>query len=400
MNTTLFISLRYLFSKKSHNAINWVSAISVAGVALTTAAMICILSVFNGFRGLLEQLFTVFDPELRIELVQGKSVPADDPVLQAVKSSGKVEIYTEVIEEQALIKWGDSQTLVTIKGVDDNFTSLADFSGTLIGRGELLLHAHDLHYAICGIGVARELNLPLVFSPPLQVFAPKPGERVNMANPVTSFRHEELHAPGIVFSVRQAKYDDRIVITSIAFARRLFSLEGRVSHIELKLATGATKADIEKLLDPRFRVLDRYQQQADSFRIMKIEKLMAFLFLSFILLIAAFNIVGSLSMLIIEKSADAQTLRALGASDKRIRSIFATEGRLIGLLGAVIGLALGLLLCWLQITFGFITLGGSEGSYIVDAYPVQVAPLDVLLVFLTVVLVSCLTVLWPVRHIK
>lgn len=376
------------------------SGISVAGVAIATAAMICVLSVFNGFRDLVAGIFTAIDPELRIELVHGKTVAADDPVLQAIRCSPSVAVYTEVLEENALLRWRDHQVVATIKGVSSNFDSLVNVHDVLVGEGDFCLKADVLNFGIAGMGVASRMGLPLNFSEPLQVWAPRHGERINMANPVSSFRHDELLSPGLFFFVGQSKYDDAFVLAHIDFARHLFDYDGRVSHVELRLAPGASRSDVENLIDSRFRVLDRYQQQSDTFRVMNIEKLVSYIFLTFILLVAAFNIVGSLSMLIIEKNADAQTLRALGASDRTVRNIFALEGRLIAMMGAAMGLVVGLLLCWLQMQFGLITLGASEGSFIVNTYPVSVQFGDVALVFVTVVIVSWFTVLWPVRGIS
>ena len=396
---TLFISLRYLFSKKSHNAINWVSGISVAGVATATAAMICVLSVFNGFRDLVASLFTAFDPELRVELVSGATVEAEDSVLRRLRASESVAVYNEVLQESALVRWRDKERVVTIKGVDENFDSLTNVASILLGNTHFFLESLGVQCCVPGIGVAQSLGLPITFDDALEVWAPKHGERVNMANPASSFRRSMLHSSGSIFAVAQGKYDDNIILTSKAFAQELFDMEGRVSHVELKLVKGADRKDVEKILDSRFRALDRYEQQSDSFRIMNIEKLMAYIFFSFILIIAAFNIVGSLSMLIIEKKDDAQTLRALGARESVVAEIFATEGRMIGIMGAVIGLVVGLILCWIQIEYGVITLGGSEDSFIVNAYPLAVEWGDVLLVFFTVIVVSWFTVLWPVRRI-
>lgn len=407
MKTELFIATRYLFAKKSHSAINWVSGISVAGVATSTAAMICILSVFNGFRLVVANLFTAFDPELRVELVHGKTVDASDPALVALRTSPAVAVYTEVLEDMALVRWHERQTVAVIKGVTDNFDSLTNISSVLVGNTSFITHAadidaaDDLNFAICGIGIANRLSLPIAFDPPLEVWAPRNGKQINMGNPASSFRRAQLHSAGSLFSVGQSKYDDTYIIANIDFVRMLFGMQGKVSYIELSLAQGYSRSDIEHILQQaqasdRFRVLNRYEQQADSFRIMNIEKLMAYLFFTFIMLIAAFNIVGSLSMLIIEKSSDVQTLRALGAGNTTIRRVFAMEGRLIGLVGAVIGLVVGLLLCWLQSTFGLISLG--SGSYIIDNYPVEVQFSDVLIVFATVAVVSWMVVLWPVRN--
>ena len=353
--------------------------------------MICVLSVFNGFRDLVASLFTAFDPEWRVELVAGSTVESTDSVLRRLRASEHVAVYNEVLQENALVRWRDRERVVTIKGVDANFDSLTSVASILLGNTRFFLETQGVQYCVPGIGVAQGLGLPITFDDALEVWAPKHGERVNMANPTSSFRRSQLHSSGSIFAVAPAKYDDNIILTSKQFAQELFDMEGRVSHVELKLVDGAGRADIAPLLDSRFRLLDRYEQQADSFRIMNIEKLMAYIFFSFILLVAAFNIVGSLSMLIIEKKDEAR--------ESVVAGIFATEGRMIGIMGAVIGLVIGLILCWIQIEYGVITLGGSEDSFIVNAYPLAVEWTDVLLVFFTVILVSWFTVLWPVRRI-
>ncbi|MBR5185953.1 MAG: FtsX-like permease family protein, partial [Akkermansia sp.] len=218
------------------------------------------------------------------------------------------------------------------------------------------------------------------------------------------FNHAELHSPGVVFMVSQAEYDAHYILTSLDFARQLFDQEGRVSAMEIRLREGEdvdrAKKEIRKVLGPSFLVHDRYEQQEDVFRIMRVEKLISYLFLTFILLVACFNIIGSLSMLMIDKKADVQTLRSLGADNSDICRIFMYEGRLISLLGAVVGIVLGLLLCWLQQTFGFISMGGQSGSFIVEAYPVSVHFVDILLNLATVVAVGWVSVWYPVRHLS
>ncbi len=401
---SFYIARRYLFSRKSHNAINIISGISVCGVALAAMALVCTLSVFNGFRDLVASFFTAFDPQLRVTLVEGRTVAADDSALQALRHHPAVHIYTECLEDKALAVWGERQQMVTVKGVDDNFARQADLSQLLYGDGEFILHADVLQYGVPGIGLASALGMGARFDGALSVYAPRKGERINAANPLSSFRRDELLSAGVVFAVQQAKYDGSYLLTSIEFARRLFDRPGRLSAVELTLHPGTdvgrAKADLERLLGPRFRVLDRYEQQADVFRIMEVEKLIAYLFLSFILLVACFNIIGSLSMLMIDKKADVRTLRNLGAPDALIRHIFLLEGWLISAFGALLGIGLGLLLCGLQQTFGFITLGDSNGAFVIDAYPVSVRWQDVLLVFGTVLLVSFVAVFYPVRYLS
>ncbi|MCI7776920.1 MAG: FtsX-like permease family protein [Prevotellaceae bacterium] len=404
MNYRLFIARRYLFSRKSHHAINIISGISVAGVAIATMAMVCTLSVFNGFRDLVAGLFTAFDPQLRVTLTEGSSVSQDDEALQRLRRHPDVKVYTPVMEGQALVVQDRRQQVVTVMGVADNFTEQASINNILYGDGSFCLHADVLEYGVLGLRLAARLGLPANFPDPLQVYAPKRGERVNMANPLSSFNHDELQSPGVVFNVQQSRYDDNYIITSLGFAQRLFDQRGRITSVELRLRDGVSlssaKRELRQLLGARFQVQDRFEQQADVFRIMRIEKLISFVFLTFILLIACFNIIGSLSMLMIDKRQDMRTLRSLGATDGQVCDIFMLEGRMISLAGAAVGLLLGLALCWLQQEFGLISMGSSAGSFIVEAYPVSVHVGDLVIVFLTVLVVGWAAVWWPVRYLS
>lgn len=404
MNYRLFIARRYLFSRKSHHAINIISGISVAGVAIATMAMVCTLSVFNGFRDLVAGLFTAFDPQLRVTLTEGTSVSQDDEALQRLRRHPDVKVYTPVMEGQALVVQDRRQQVVTVMGVADNFPEQASINNILYGDGSFCLHADVLEYGVLGLRLAARLGLSASFPDPLQVYAPKRGERVNMANPLSSFNHDELQSPGVVFNVQQSRYDDNYIITSLGFAQRLFDQRGRITSVELRLKDGVSlssaKRELRQLLGSRFQVQDRFEQQADVFRIMRIEKLISFVFLTFILLIACFNIIGSLSMLMIDKRQDVRTLRSLGATDGQVCDIFMLEGRMISLAGAAVGLLLGLALCWLQQEFGLISMGSSAGSFIVEAYPVSVHVGDLVLVFLTVLVVGWAAVWWPVRYLS
>lgn len=402
MNYEFFIASRYLISKKTHNAINIISGVSVCGVAIATAALVCILSVFNGFQDTVAGLFTTFDPDLKVVPAEGKFAPADAEPLEKLKKRSDIAVCTEVLEDNALLMINNRQAMVTIKGVDDNFEELTDINSILVGDGVFDLHVDVIDYGIVGANLLMQLGLSADFATPIQVYAPRKGERIDLTDPRESLNQEELYSPKVAFMVKQSKYDSHYVITSLAFARRLFERQGYVSAVELKLAPGANqgtvKAAIQKELGNGFKVLDRYEQQEDTFKIMQIEKLISYIFLTFILMIACFNIIGSLSMLIIDKKDDVLTLRNLGANDSQISHIFMIEGNLICLLGAAIGIALGLSLCLLQQEYGLIRFGSSEGSYILDAYPVSVRALDIILILVTVVAVGFLSVWYPVRH--
>ncbi len=402
MNFPFYIARRYLFSKKSTHAINVISGVSVVGVAVATMALVVTLSVFNGFHDLVASLFTAFDPQLKVTPAVGKTAPADDPVLTRIRRLPEVEVATETVEDMALAIYGDRQAMVTIKGVDDNFDSLTHIREILVGEGEYELHAAGLNYGIPGIRLAETLGTGYRYDQPLKIYAPKREGQLNMANPTDGFVEDELYSPGVLFSVKQAKYDKSYIVTSIGFARNLFGQQGMVSALELRLKPGtdfdAAKEKIRQMAGGKYTVKDRFEQQEDTFRIMKIEKLIAYIFLTFILAVACFNIIGSLSMLIIDKKADVATLRNLGASDKQIVRIFLFEGRMISAIGAVLGIAVGLLLCWLQQTYGLVGLGRSSGSFIIDAYPVSVHPEDVALIFVTVLAVGFIAVWYPVHY--
>ena len=402
MNFPFFIARRYLFSKKSTHAINVISGISVVGVAVATMALVVTLSVFNGFHDMVASFFTNFDPQLKVTPVMGKTAAADDPILTQIKQLPQIEVATECVEDQALVIYRGRQAMVTIKGVEDNFDQLTHIKEILLGDGTFELKAADMFYGIPGIRLAEQLGTGYMYNEPLKVYAPRREGQLNMANPMDGLVEDELYSPGVLFQVMQGKYDKNYLLTSIDFTRRIFEQQGMVSSLELRLKAGSNfervKSDIKKLAGDKYYVKDRFEQQDDTFKIMKIEKLMAYIFLTFILMIACFNIIGSLSMLIIDKKDDVVTLRNLGASDKQIVRIFLFEGRLISAIGAIIGILLGLALCWAQQTYGLVKLGSSSASFVVNAYPVSVHPEDVILIFITVLVVGFLAVWYPVRY--
>ena len=402
MNLSLYIAKRYIFAKKSHNAINVISGVSVCGVALATLALICTLSVFNGFQDLVATLFTAFDPQLKIVATTGKVFDAQDPRIQNIRQMPEVAVFSESLEDNAMVQYKGRQIMVTLKGIQDNFNELTAIDSILFGRGNMVLADEVVDYVIPGAELVSVLGTGVRFVDPLEVYAPKRGAKINVANPTTSFESGLLYSSGLVFAVNQQKYDASYMLVSLEFARELFQYDTEVSSIELKLKdeadTDQVKRTLQQQLGEGFQVLDRYEQQSDTFRIMEVEKLISYIFLTFILLIACFNVIGSLSMLIIDKRADVVTLRNLGADNQLISRIFLFEGCLISLFGALIGIVLGLTLCLVQQEFGLISLGGTgEGSFIIDAYPVSVHLQDVILVFITVWVVGFLSVWYPVR---
>lgn len=404
MNFPFYIARRYLFSKKKHNAINIISGISVCGVALATLALVCTLSVFNGFQDMVASFFTAFDPQLKITVREGKVFDAQDKRIRAVCALPEVEVFTETLEENAMVQYKDRQAMVVLKGVEDNFEELTAIDSILYGAGEFVLHDSIVNYGVMGVELVATLGTGLEFVDPLQVYLPKRNAKVNMANPGASFNRDYLYSPGVVFVVNQQEYDGKYILTSLDFLRQLLDYTTEVSAMELKLKpnvnTSSVQSKIENILGDDFVVQNRYQQQADVFRIMEIEKLISYLFLTFILMIACFNVIGSLSMLILDKKDDVVTLRSLGASDKLISRIFLFEGRLISLFGAISGIVLGLILCFIQQKFGIISLGGGGGTFVVDAYPVSVHAWDMVLIFITVLAVGFLSVWYPVRYLS
>ena len=405
MNFPFYIARRYLFSKKSHHAINVISGVSVCGVALATLALVCTLSVFNGFQDLVSMMFTAFDPEIKITAANGKVFDSQNEQIQLLRELPEIEVFSESLEDNAMVQYKGRQTMVVIKGIEENFNQLTAIDSILYGRGEWILQDEVVDYAVPGIELVSVLGTGIRFLDPLEVYAPKRGVKINVANPSTSFESSYLHSSGLVFAVNQQKYDASYILTSLSFARELFQYETEVSSIELKLAANAdikkAKNKIQRMLGTDFLVLDRYEQQADTYRIMEVEKLISYVFLSFILLIACFNVIGSLSMLIIDKRNDVVTLRNLGANNRVISFVFLFEGYMITFFGALIGIGLGLILCFIQQEFGVIPLGSgaSAGAFVVDAYPVSVYATDVVLVLITVLVTGFLSVFFPVRYL-
>ena len=275
MNLPFYIARRYLFSKKKHNAINIISAISVCGVALATMAMVCTLSVFNGFQDTVADLFTVFDPELKVTIAEGKVFDAQDPRIQAIRQMPEVDVLTETLEENAMVQYKDRQTMAVIKGVQNNFEQLTAIDSILYGAGEFLLNDSIVDYGVMGIELVSTLGTGIRFVDPLQIYIPKRSGKVNMANPAASFNMDYLYSPGVVFVVNQQKYDGQYILTSLDFARRLLDYTTEVSAIELKLKPGSdlsfVKAKIKKELGDDFVIRNRYEQQEDVFRITKIK---------------------------------------------------------------------------------------------------------------------------------
>jgi lipoprotein-releasing system permease protein len=397
----LFIARRYLFSRKSTNVINVISGISVVGVATVTAALIVVLSVMNGFNGLLTNLFSTFDPDLKITLAEGKSFRVDSVPINSLKAIEGVEFVGEVIEDNAVLSYKKKQYVATLKGMSVDYASHTGIDSMMVD-GVFLLEKNEIPYAVLGIGVRHHLGISIderyqIF---MDVFVPK--RTAKASHDLTTMYSEKKIQPAGVFSIQQ-DYDTRYVLVPISFMRSLLDYEGRATSLEIKLSKTANqqrvKNEVQKILGSGFVVKDRYQQHEFIYKIMQSEKLVIFLILSFILMIASFNILGSLTMLIIDKKQDILILRSLGASNSLIKKIFLLEGWMISLLGAILGLIIGAAICWVQITFELVELQ-SGGSFIINAYPVIMEWTDFIIVFAVVTGIGFLAAWYPVSYLN
>lgn len=394
------IAWRYLWGHKSHNAINIVSGVSAAAVAVVTAAMICVMSVMNGFGTVIESMFSQLDPDLRITAVQGNRFSTDNDTFVSLRALPCVQVMAETIEETALIEYNDQQLPATIKGVDTNYQQLTNIDSILI-EGRFLLQRPSSFYAVMGVGLSNRLNISAQQTPCLQLYAPKRNARVNLMHPEDSFNSNGCFVAG-VFAVDQVQYDDHIILVPLPLAQRLFDFaEHEVTSVELKIngSVRTAQKQIKKLLGDDYNVLNQYEQQEDFFHILRIEKWLTWLLLVFILLIASFNIIGSLTMLILDKQKDIQILHHLGADEPLIRRIFLLEGWLISSVGAVSGLMLGVIACLLQEHLGLIKLGDGA-QYVLSAYPVHVEITDLIVVIIIVLGLGFAAAWYPARHIS
>ena len=402
MKVELKIAWQYLFAKKQYNAIHIISGISAAAIGVVTAAMVCVLSVMNGFGTMVEQLFSQFDPDLRIVATTGKSFHIIGEQFDSLYNLPCIDMVSQTIEETALLQFEGKQMPVRLYGVDSTFRTLTNIEDiTTEGHYEVYDGAFDR--AVLGRGLAWQLGVGARFIQPLQLYAPKRTARVNMLRPDQAFNDEVCFVSG-TFAVQQAKYDDEVMLVNIHLAQRLLEYEtNEVSTLLIKIAPNTSlrqaKKAIQQILGDKYSVLDRYEQQADFFRILRVEKLLTTLLLVFILLIASFNIIGSLSMLIIDKQSDIHTLNHLGASEHLIRRIFLFEGWMVSALGAMIGLLIGLAVCLLQEHLGLLKLGNGT-EYIMSAYPVTVQAADILLVAVIVLLLGAIAAWIPTKQIK
>ena len=393
MGIVLKTALRYLKAKKTHTAVNIIAIISVCGVVLTTAALVCVLSVFNGFTGLMSDKLAKLDPQINITANAGKTINNADSLLQAISQINEVETAIPVISDQALAIYDNKQMPVIIKGVPDDFNRHSGIDDVIL-YGKYYLKNNTEKYAILSIGVASNLQSEDGFFNYLRLYAPKRKGKVNLSNPSGAFRTDSLYISAI-YQTDQMSYDRDLIYVPIETARHLFDYKKEATSIEVKLKQSAdenvTLQKIQHVLGNDYSVKNRLMQQETTFKMVNVEKWITFLLLSFILIIAAFNVISSLSLLIIEKDESIRTFRTLGATNSQISGIFITEGVLISLVGAVVGIAIGIILCVLQQEFGLIKLAEDASSVIINTYPVKLLWSDVFIVFAMVTVVGLLT---------
>lgn len=402
LNVEKNIAWRYLFSPKGHNAINIVSGISAAAVAVVTAAMVCVLSVMNGFGALVEYMFSEFDPVLMVVPAEEQTLRTDTLPIVSLYAREDIEAVSMQLEQTALIRYKDHQLPARVMGVDSLFTRTAHID-SIITDGFYSVWDGAFERATLGRGLAAQIGMNAHFTGALHLYAPKRTGRINMLRPDLSLVHEHAFIAG-TFAVNQLEYDDQLMLVSLPLAQRLFDYDEYTSSaLRIQPKEGVKlshfKSQIARLLGPGYLVLDRYEQQSDFFRILRIEKLLTFVLLVFILLIASFNIIGSLSMLIIDKREDIRILSHLGADEPTIRRIFLIEGWLISSLGTLSGLVAGVLLCLGQQHFGWLKLG-SGSEYVISAYPVQVQAPDILLVAAIVLILGFVAAWYPSHKIE
>jgi len=400
MQFTLFMARRYLFSKKSHNLINIISLVSMIGLAVGTAALIIVLSVFNGFENVIKSLYHTFNPDLMITVKQGKTFEINRFPLEKIKTWPGIAQVVQVVEEDALFKYNDKQYIGKIKGLSENYEKVNRID-TAMRSGSFVLQSGKADFAVLGVGVAWSLGVNLRDAGDLlTVFVPRRGSpsSFNFSN---AFNRDAIRPAG-VFSIQQ-DFDEKYVLVPLRFARKLLNYKQEVTSVEIYLKKGADvdkiQSEIKKILGTTFQVQNRFQQNETLFKIMKSEKTAIYLILVFILILASFNMIGSLSILIVEKVKDIATLKSMGANVRVVRRIFLKQGLLISLISGGTGLIIGFVVLWLQQTYGLVQLGSTQGDFIINAYPVRMQLFDFIYVFLTVQLIGLLASWYPVRFL-
>ena len=393
-----FIAKRYLFAKKSHNVINIISLISASGIALGTMALIIILSVYNGFEGLIKSLYSAHDSDLLIIPREGKSFVPHSQGFDFIRSSEKVARFCEIIEENIFIKYSQQESVATIKGVDSNYQAITQLRN-FITDGEFSLYQGEVPQAIVGRGIANNLRLNIHFVDPLYLYFPSRNSPISLINPTSSLNQERVFPSGI-FSIEQG-FDNKYIYIPIEVARNLTEYDNEVTSVELYLKEGSDKEELKgefgNALGEDFIIKNRYEQNETLYRMMGSEKLSIYIILLFVIIIISCNLFGSLSMLIIEKREDVESLKSMGANDKLIKHIFLLEGWFISIIGIIAGTILGLIICFIQMKYGIVTM---PGNFIIDSYPVVVKFVDVALTVCGVAAIGYLAAKLPLLILK
>jgi lipoprotein-releasing system permease protein len=394
----LQIALRYIFSKKKTNAINIITWVSMTGMGVGAFALVLVLSVFNGFEHLVTSLYNSFYPSLEITATNGKFFYVSDTLTKKLSTHPAIENYTQVFEENAYIQFADKDYLAKVKGVDENFEKVTDVKGT-VHEGVFLLKKDNHKYAVIGANIAAALSINTDrILEPLVINIPRQGN-------ATAFRQEDAFysssvIPSGVFSIQQ-EFDSKYIFVSLDFMEQLLDEPGLRSGIEIKLKPNtdaeAVKKQLASNIDKTFRIKTKYEQKETLYKIMRMERWAVFAILSFIMIIVSFNIIGSLFMVVIEKRKDIAILKSIGATPRDIQLIFALEGMLTAVLGALVGILTAVIVCLLQMKFGFVKLGGSGATFVVEAYPVALKASDIFLTLLTVIFISFLAAYFPAR---
>ena len=400
MNYKLFIAIRYLFSKKRHNTINLITWVSMVGVAIGTMALIAVLSVVNGFENMVQDSFSAFDPSLKILPREGKAFSSEDTLITQAKRLKIHTAWCEVVEQDGLIAFNDKQSPAIIKGVENNYDYIVNDENIMWDGSLNFDNLYDnLNIAAIGIGLAERINSGVDLTQPLTLYAPK-NRKVNLARPDANFTQTTFYNNGI-FSVQQPKYDDNLIIMPIDVVREAYQLKpDYVTAIEIKCKDEdikSAKKQLQDVVSEQYIVLDQYEQQADFYRIVKIEKWTTFMILCFIVLIATFNIIGSLSMIIIEKKGDIALFKSLGATHKQTQQLFVLEGTMISALGVIIGTVFGIGIVLIQQYFGLIKIGS---GHVAQIYPVELQSFDVITVVIAVLTMGYLSALYTVRKMR
>ena len=397
MNFPLLIARRYLFAKKSHNAVNIISAISVVGVGVGTIALVIVMSVFNGFEELTKKLYGAFDPDLKVTAAVGKSFVADPEKLQLLEAEPDVLHFSQTVEENIMVQYGDREEIAIMKGVDDRYVFVTGID-TMMYEGEFILRHNDAPKAVLGLGMAYKLRVGLHFITPLNFWIVRNRPTLTM-NPERDLNNRYIFPSG-KFIVDE-EIDSQYILVPIDFARDMLENDSITTSIEIKIRPGANESRVQRrvaeIFGDEFVVKTTYQQKEFVYKVLKSEKFMAFVILTFVLLIASFNVVGSLSMLMIEKKNDMFILQSMGADRQMLSKIFMLQGWMIVLSGAITGLLIGATLCWLQMETGFFRVTAA-GTYIIDAYPVAVRLRDFAMILAAVTGVSFLTIFFPVKY--